>query len=172
MMDILKTLLFTVLVPGTVAGLVPMWLRGGWPLRGSPSSAIAGAVILALGVAIYLWCAWDFATAGHGTPSPTHPPRALVERGLYRHSRNPMYVGVLLAVLGQAVWALSGSVGIYALALAAMFHLRVVMFEEPVLRRSFGASYERYTARVPRWLGRRAVVDVADGAAAHPPGPA
>jgi protein-S-isoprenylcysteine O-methyltransferase Ste14 len=113
-------------------------------------------MILGAGVAIYLWCAWDFATAGRGTPSPTDPPRALVERGLYRFSRNPMYVGVMLAALGQAAWALSPWTFVYAVALAILFHLRVVMYEEPVLRRSFGAAYDAYTARVPRWLGRRA----------------
>jgi protein-S-isoprenylcysteine O-methyltransferase Ste14 len=105
-------------------------------------------------VGIYLWCAWDFATAGRGTPLPQDPPRALVARGLYRFSRNPMYVGVVTAVLGQALWARSAGIAAYAAVLVAMFHLRVVMFEEPVLRRSFGAEYDRYTAEVPRWFGR------------------
>jgi protein-S-isoprenylcysteine O-methyltransferase Ste14 len=155
-MNLLKSLLFTALVPGTVAGVVPMWLRGGWRLHGPPAAAITGGMILCAGVAIYLWCAWDFATAGRGTPSPTDPPRALVERGLYRFSRNPMYVGVTLAVLGQAAWALHIPIFVYAAALAALFHLRVVMYEEPVLRRSFGAAYDAYTARVPRWIGRPA----------------
>ncbi|HET7234316.1 MAG TPA: isoprenylcysteine carboxylmethyltransferase family protein [Longimicrobium sp.] len=160
-MDILKTLLFTVLVPGTVAGLIPAWIRGGWALRGPAWAVAAGGATLAAGIAIYLWCAWDFATAGRGTPSPTHPPRALVVRGLYRHSRNPMYVGVVLAVLGQAVWARSPGLFGYAAFLAAAFHLRVVVFEEPYLRRTFGAAYGGYVAAVPRWFGRGARRDEA-----------
>jgi protein-S-isoprenylcysteine O-methyltransferase Ste14 len=158
-MDILKTLLFTVLVPGTVAGLIPAWIRGGWPMRGPAWAIAAGGAILAPGIAVYLWCAWDFATAGRGTPSPTHPPRALVVRGLYRHSRNPMYVGVVLAVLGQAVWARSPGLFEYAAFLAAAFHLRVVVFEEPYLQRTFGAAYDGYVASVPRWFGRGARAD-------------
>ena len=154
-MNILKTLLFTVLVPGTVAGLIPAWIRGGWGLRGPAWATVVGGVVLAIGVAVYLWCAWDFATAGRGTPLPQDPPRALVVRGLYRYSRNPMYVGVMAAVLGQAVWARSAGLFEYSAFLAAAFHLRVVVFEEPYLRRTFGAAYDAYVAAVPRWFGRR-----------------
>lgn len=159
-MNILKTLLFTVLVPGTVAGVIPAWIRGGWGLRGPAWATILGAIVLAIGIAIYLWCALDFATAGRGTPLPQDPPRTLVVRGLYRYSRNPMYVGVMAAVLGQAVWARSPGVLAYAAGLAALFHVRVVWFEEPVLRRTFGAAYDGYVAAVPRWLGRRAAARV------------
>jgi protein-S-isoprenylcysteine O-methyltransferase Ste14 len=155
-MNVLKTLIFTILVPGTVAGLIPAWIRGGWRIHAPVWAAIVGGAVLLVGVAIYLWCAWDFATAGRGTPLPLDPPRALVARGLYRFSRNPMYVGVVTAVVGQALWARSPRIAAYAALLAAMFHLRVVIFEEPVLRRSFGADYERYIAEVPRWFGRRA----------------
>lgn len=155
-MPLFKTVLFTILVPGTVAGLIPAWIRGGWALRGPAWAATVGGIALLAGVAIYLWCAWDFATAGRGTPLPQDPPRALVARGLYRFSRNPMYVGVVAAVVGQAVWARSPGIAAYAALLAAMFHLRVVIFEEPVLRRSFGADYQRYVTEVPRWFGRRA----------------
>lgn len=161
-MNILKTLLFTVLVPGTVAGLIPAWIRGGWGLHGPAWATIAGGLVLAIGVAVYLWCAWDFATAGRGTPLPQDPPRALVVRGLYRYSRNPMYLGVMAAVLGQAVWARSGGVLAYAAGLAALFHVRVVWFEEPVLRRTFGAAYNAYVAAVPRWFGRRASLDMGE----------
>ncbi|HEU4559745.1 MAG TPA: isoprenylcysteine carboxylmethyltransferase family protein [Longimicrobium sp.] len=155
-MTLLKTLLFTVLVPGTVAGVIPAWIRGGWRIHAPAWAALAGGAVLLVGAGIYLWCAWDFATAGRGTPLPQDPPRALVARGLYRFSRNPMYVGVVTAVVGQALWARSGGIAAYAAVLAAVFHLRVVRFEEPVLRRSFGADYERYIVEVPRWFGRPA----------------
>lgn len=155
MSPIAKTLVFTVLVPGTVAGVVPAYLRGGVAIASpSPWRTAAGAAVLLAGAAIYAWCAWDFATTGRGTPSPTDPPRALVRRGLYRWSRNPMYVGVLLAIAGQGIWSASLATLEYAAALAVAFHLRVVLFEEPALRRSFGAAYDDYLARVPRWLGR------------------
>jgi protein-S-isoprenylcysteine O-methyltransferase Ste14 len=150
------TLLFTVLVPGTVAGVVPWLLRGRAPLP-SPLAAVdvmAGALAVVAGAALYAWCAWDFATVGDGTPSPTAPPRQLVRGGPYRWSRNPMYVGVLLVVAGQAAWARSPATWAYAAALALAFHLRVTLAEEPALRRAFGDGFDAYAARVPRWIGR------------------
>jgi protein-S-isoprenylcysteine O-methyltransferase Ste14 len=150
---ILKTLLFTIFVPGTVAGLVPYWIRGGWPGAAPAWATLTGGLVLAVGVAVYLWCAWRFATEGRGTPAPIDPPRVLVARGLYRFSRNPMYVGVLLAVLGQALWSRSGPLLAYAAFLAVAFHGMVVLVEEPILRRKFGAEYAAFTAGVPRWLG-------------------
>jgi protein-S-isoprenylcysteine O-methyltransferase Ste14 len=149
--NIVKTLIFTVFVPGTVAVYIPSRLRGAGP--GAISAiAMAGIVPIALGVAIYLWCAWDFATFGRGTPLPLDAPKQLVARGPYRLVRNPMYVGVLLAILGQALWFGSIATLWYALGVALLFHLFVVFYEEPALRRTFGESYARYTKAVPRWL--------------------
>jgi protein-S-isoprenylcysteine O-methyltransferase Ste14 len=171
MHPLLRTLLFTLIVPGTVAGLVPYWLRGGHPFLGGtgapPWRLWGGGIALLLGGLIYARTAWDFAMTGHGTPSPADPPRTLVARGLYRYSRNPMYVGVLLLVLGQAALAWSGGILVYAIVLAIAFHVRVVVAEEPALRKSFGAEYERYTARVPRWFGTPARSDSPRDAASH-----
>jgi protein-S-isoprenylcysteine O-methyltransferase Ste14 len=155
-MNLLKTLLFTILVPGTVAGWVPAWLRRGDAVHGALPAwqAAAGVMVVVIGAALYLWCAWDFAMAGRGTPLPQDPPRALVAGGPYRWSRNPMYVGVVAVVIGQALGFGSRRDAVYGVVLWAAFHLRVVAVEEPVLRRSFGAAYEAYLARVPRWLGR------------------
>lgn len=157
-MPILRTLLFTLLVPGSVAGLVPALLArvepDGWDLPLGRLGSVGWAPLL-VGVAFYLWCAWDFAAHGRGTPAPADPPRSLVQRGLYRHSRNPMYVGVVLVVLGEALLWSSILVLLYALALFIGFHLRVVLHEEPVLSRSFGPAYDEYRARVPRWLRAR-----------------
>jgi protein-S-isoprenylcysteine O-methyltransferase Ste14 len=163
--NILKTLLFTVLVPGTVAGFAPGWIRGAWPTDAPPWAVAAGTLALAAGLAVYVWCAWNFATVGQGTPLPLDPPRVLVARGLYRYSRNPMYVGVLLVIVGQAVWARSVPLLEYAAAVAVSFHLVVLLVEEPVLRRSFGASYEDYVSRVHRWFGRRPAGRVDEAAA-------
>ena len=98
--SILKTVIFTVLVPGTVAVVIPRNIASD---AGTPTlfSSI-GFLPMALGAAIYFWCAWDFATAGQGTPAPIDPPKHLVVRGLYRFVRNPMYAGVLLLLAGEA----------------------------------------------------------------------
>jgi protein-S-isoprenylcysteine O-methyltransferase Ste14 len=110
----------------------------------------------AVGVAVVLWCEWDFATFGRGTPFPLDAPKQLVARGLYRFVRNPMYVGVLLAILGQALWFESAATLWYAMVAALFFHLFVVFYEEPTLRRKFGESYAQYAKAVPRWMPKPA----------------
>jgi protein-S-isoprenylcysteine O-methyltransferase Ste14 len=151
----LKNLLFTLLVPGTVAVVVP-WMIGSAGSDASGSSSAAHRTLslapMAAGVCIYLWCLWDFATFGRGTPAPIDAPKRLVVRGLYHHVRNPMYVGVLFAILGWALYFSSARLLLYAAAVGAAFHLFVVVYEEPALRSHFGADYERYCSRVRRWL--------------------
>ena len=151
-----RSLLFTFVVPGTVGGYLP-WViarESGASLAASPPWRLLGAIGLGMGLAIYGWCVADFALAGRGTPLPLDPPRELVVRGLYRFARNPMYVGVLAVIAGQA--ALFGSIplALYAIVVFAIFHLFVIGYEERALRRDFGGAYERYCAEVPRWLPR------------------
>lgn len=157
----LKNLLFTLCVPGTVAVAVPLWLAAGRaPVTGIP--AVLSACALALGASIYLWCVWDFASFGRGTPLPLDAPRRLVVRGLYRFSRNPMYVGVLTLILGWALLFATPALLLYALGVATCFQGFVVLYEEPHLARVFGADYDAYRASVPRWLGpRRAPIPAA-----------
>ena len=152
---LLKTALFTVFVPGTVAGYVPWVLRNNAAIATHGiEEAVAIAVVLT-GVLIYLHTAfWGFAWTGAGTPAPIAPPKTLVVKGLHRFVRNPMYVGVLLAIGGQAWLFLSRRIAVYALLVWVMFHLWVLIYEEPTLRRMFGEEYERYCASVPRWLPR------------------
>jgi len=150
---ILKTLLFTVLVPGFVAGIAPSWVAPG-RRAASDALGVAGALILCAGLLVYLRCAWDFAYHGLGTPAPIDPPKVLVSRGLHRFVRNPMYVGVLGVVFGQAAWFHSRNILVYGICLWLAFHLFVLMYEEPVLREKFGESYEEYKRQVPRWLPR------------------
>lgn len=151
MLLFLKNLVFTLVVPGTVAVYVPWLIARGQPI-GSLGHVLTSSVLLVLGGAIYLWCLWDFATAGRGTPAPVDAPKRLVVRGLYRYTRNPMYVGVLSVILGWAVLFRTRSLFLYALAVGAMFHLLIVLYEEPHLRRAFGVEYEDYCSRVGRWL--------------------
>jgi len=150
---LLKNLLFTVLVPGTVAVYLPLMIAG----RRSPASGLVwaiGCLLLILGVAIYSWCVWDFATFGRGTPAPIDAPRKLVIRGLYQYTRNPMYLGVLTIILGWAVHFRAAVLLPYALVVGACFHLFIVLYEERHLQRAFGSEYEDYCARVGRWLPR------------------
>jgi protein-S-isoprenylcysteine O-methyltransferase Ste14 len=141
-------------LPGTVAGYVPFGiLRAADRLRLpelSPSSV--GASILAIaGAVVLLRCVWDFFAKGKGTLAPIDPPRVLVVSGLYRFTRNPMYHGVLALILGEA-W-LFGSVSLlkYAFLVLVLFHLFVVLYEEPALTSQFGESYRAYRRAVPRW---------------------
>ena len=153
---LIKTAVFTVLVPGTVGGYTPYRLLAGAPRRGDLGACrYLGLIPIALGAAIYLWCAWNFAVTGRGTPAPIDPPKELVARGLYRWVRNPMYVGVLSAVLGQALLFGAPAIAEYAVVAFAFFHLFVLFYEEPTLAAKFGDSYARYRRAVPRWLPRR-----------------
>lgn len=152
---LLKNLLFTLLVPGTVAVVLPHLLAGDRP---GPAGALrlAAVLVLALGGAIYAWCVWDFATFGRGTPAPIDAPKRLVVRGLYHWTRNPMYVGVLTVILGWALWFRSPLLAGYGALVFGMFQTFVVGYEEPALHSAFGAEYRAYCARVPRWLRRPA----------------
>lgn len=143
--------LFAFLVlPGVVAFLLPLSIAhgdGGWP----PFSAL-GAIPLSIGVAFLLWCVRDFYVVGKGTLAPWSPPVSLVTTGLYRISRNPMYVAVTLILLGWAIGFQSRGLAVYAVTVAIFFHLRVVLFEEPWLGRTHGQAFTDYQRRVRRWL--------------------
>lgn len=151
------SLLFFFVAPVTVAGYVP-WMFTRWqarpPLFDGAASRWLGAFFVACGAAMVIECFARFAIKGIGTPAPLAPTRHLVVSGLYRHVRNPMYVGVVLAILGQALWFGSFTLLKYAAVLWASFFLFVLAYEEPALRRQFGAEYENYHAQVPRWLPR------------------
>ena len=152
----LRTLLFTLLVPGSVLVLVPIALLAsgvGSTLRLGPARWV-GLPPLVLGLAIILWCFAEFIRRGRGTPAPYDPPRKLVSAGLYRFVRNPQYVGVLLVAVGEALLAEASILVGYAACLAIAYHLLVRYYEEPTLGRLFGNSYARYRDAVPRWLPR------------------
>ena len=149
-----KNLLFTLVVPGVVGVYLPLWLV---PDRAVTSQGLlfaAGLALLGMGGGIYSWCVWDFAAFGRGTPLPLEAPKKLVSRGLYRVTRNPMYLGVLSVILGWAALFAGSALLAYLAVVGLCFHLFVVYYEEPRLRRSFGAEYATYCSRVPRWLPR------------------
>src|SRR5688572_4179649 len=155
---LLRELLAFIALPGLVAFVAPLLLA--WPrVRSGPFNAIA-LVLLIPGVALLLWCVRDFFVAGKGTLAPWDPPRNLVSSGPYRFSRNPMYVGVSLILLGWAMAFRSSVLLLYAVIVMVAFHLRVVFGEEPWLARTHERKWNDYRSRVPRWLfpSRRAVV--------------
>ncbi len=154
---ILGTAIFLVLAPGTVAGFVPWWITR-WHVQ-SPAIArlpvrIAGALLVAIGLAVLLDSFARFALKGLGTPAPVFPTQHLVVSGLYRYVRNPMYVAVLAVIIGQAL--IFGSIHLVEYAALPWLgaHVFVVAYEEPTLRASFGPEYEAFCAAVPRWIPR------------------
>ena len=158
----LKTAIFTLLVPGTVAVAIPQVLAR---IRPHPTIQLdpqiarrVGTISILGGVALYLHTAVRFGTEGGGTPSPTDEPEELVTGGVYAYSRNPMYVGVLLVILGQAIRQRSLAIGWWGLGAWIGFHNRVIRYEEPHLAEKHGESFEEYRERVPRWVPGRSSV--------------
>jgi protein-S-isoprenylcysteine O-methyltransferase Ste14 len=139
------------LLPGTVAFLVPLLLLA----PGGPGSFVnwLGLIPLGLGSVLLLSCVREFYLEGRGTLAPWAPPQELVVTGLYRFSRNPMYVAVLLVLWGWALGFRSWSLAAYAVAIMVAFHLRVVFYEEPWLARTHHEKWMDYKTRVPRWFG-------------------
>src|SRR6266850_2072251 len=112
---------------------------------------VAGGVLVVLGGALMLACILTFGLAGRGTPALFDPPRRMVARGPYRFVRNPMYIGAVVALVGAALYYRSPALLAYAACFLLATHAIVVGYEEPRLRRTFGAEYEDYCRRVRRW---------------------
>jgi protein-S-isoprenylcysteine O-methyltransferase Ste14 len=159
-MLVLRSVFFTIVVPGTVTVLIPYLILtgsgGAWPMPWGALQYLALAPI-AVGAGILFRCIWDFARVGRGTLAPVDPPRELVVQGLYRYVRNPMYLGVLFLLLGEAAFFASDGLLYYAIAWFVMTHVVVVFYEEPALQRRFGESYESYCRSVHRWLPGRPI---------------
>jgi protein-S-isoprenylcysteine O-methyltransferase Ste14 len=151
-----RTILFTLIVPGTVLVAVPAALLASRLGPALPLGAArwVGLLPLVLGLAVIGTCFVEFVRRGRGTPAPYDPPRELVVAGLYRYVRNPQYVGVVLVVVGEALAARAGILLAYAALLAIGYHLFVRYYEEPRLGRVFGEAYARYRQAVPRWVPR------------------
>lgn len=146
----LRALFAFVAMPGMVAFAIPAaWL---WQSQALVLQRSWGLVFLAAGSAGLLWCVRDFYVQGKGTLAPWSPPQHLVVAGLYRYSRNPMYVCVLLILAGWAAAFASAALLAYGAVVALAFHLRVVYGEEPWLARKHGARWQAYASQVPRWL--------------------
>lgn len=160
-----RSLLVVVLIPGTVAGFVPLEIlhtTGGVSWPGLTTGSVLGGCLMVFGISILLFCVWDFFAKGKGTLAPFDPPRRLVVVGLYRFTRNPMYNGVLASLLGEAWLFRSTALLKYAALVAALFHVFVLVYEEPALESQFGDCYRAYRRAVPRWGFRLRPFAVAD----------
>jgi protein-S-isoprenylcysteine O-methyltransferase Ste14 len=151
----LGSLLFLAVAPGIVVGLIPWWLTSGWT-AGSPILVlqIVGWILIAAGVGALLWAFGQFVVEGLGTPAPTAPTQTLVIGGLYRYVRNPMYVSVLTAIIGQALVLGRWNLLAYAAIVWLLPALFVKFYEEPTLLRTYGEAYAEYRRNVPAWIPR------------------
>ena len=136
--------------------LLPQWLGFRVEMAGAAYWRWLAALPSVLGFAVALRCVWDFGRTGHGSPAPFAPPKRLVVVGFYRYVRNPIYVGAAAGWIG--LWVVFGRLSLKSVVTAAVallgVHLFVVLYEEPTLRRKFGADYEAYCRNVSRWWPR------------------
>ena len=145
----LRALTAFLVLPGIAAFALPLLIVTFDPWRGEMFTP--GLPVAFAGLALLLWCVRDFHVSGKGTLAPWDPPQKLVVVGLYRYTRNPMYVGVLTLVGGWALLFASPLLAFYTVILAIAFHIRVVVREEPWLERQFGDEWHRYRTEVNRW---------------------
>lgn len=156
----LGSMIFFVLAPGVVAGFVPWWLTG-WRVRQPLSSCavtplrVLGVALIAAGAVVLVQAFTRFVVEGVGTPAPIAPTQKLVVGGLYRYVRNPMYLAVLAAIVGQALVLSQPVLLAYAAAVGAAMAAFVHGYEEPTLADRFGAEFEAYRRAVPAWWPRR-----------------
>jgi protein-S-isoprenylcysteine O-methyltransferase Ste14 len=152
----IATAAFFVVAPGTVAGLVP-WLITRWEISESGPGwrmlQAIGVVLIAAGIIPPIHAFIEFVRAG-GTPMPIAPTRQLVVSGFNRYLRNPMYAGLLLAIIGQALLFASLDLVLYAAVVWLVTASFVRWYEEPTLTRQFGAEYLDYKRNVPAWRPR------------------
>ena len=153
---VLRSVVFSIAFAGTFIVYLPWAWFGAWrrPIAFGDLVAWLGFAAIAAGTSLVVACIVEFARRGRGTPAPMDAPRQLVVHGPYRYVRNPMYLGAVVALLGQLALAPSRGLAVYIAAWFAAISVLVVAYEEPTLRERFGVSYERYTRHVRRWIPR------------------
>jgi len=164
-MNLIRLIIFTALIPGLVVGYIPYLLRNYSEAFDIGVFKYFGLLLITIGIVLYVMSVLSFLFKGKGTPTiwfAKHlkfligeEPIKLVSSGLYKMSRNPMYLGVLNIALGQALFFESTMNLIYAGFLVVFFHLIVVLIEEPHLKKKYGQKYVDYTKQVSRWFGMR-----------------
>ncbi len=151
-----RNLFFTILQPGIIVGLIPYLIVGSaadtaWTDAFTSRHYIAIGMF-SVGLIVLLACIVGLAVTGRGTLSPADPTQELVIRGLYRYSRNPMYVGVMLMLVAGSLFFMDNGLWVYTVAVFVLFNGFILYFEEPRLMRDFGNDYAVYRRRVRRWL--------------------
>ena len=154
----LASTIFSIIAPGVVAGLIP-WLIAGWAAPDTGPYLIGllvglGGLVIGGGLFLLIDSFVRLVKEGNGTPTPWRPTKRVIDRGAYRFVRNPMYVGIIAIIVGQAILFASGWLVAFAAAVWLVLHIYVTMIEEPGLHRSFGSVYADYIATVPRWFPR------------------
>lgn len=150
----LRSMAWTLLIPGVVAGYVP-WRYFGLEAAVVDLSnplTVAALACMAGGSALLLACVYEFARMGRGTLSPVDPPRTLVAQGPYRYVRNPMYLSVGVILLGETLLTRRAALAVYAAVWFGLVNVFVIVYEEPWLRHRFGMSYDDYASTVGRWI--------------------
>lgn len=152
----MRHLISILLLPFTVTVLIPYWLISRYG-TGDPAPWVAGSGLLfaTIGLTLLGWCVWLFARVGRGTLAPWDPTTNLVAAGPYAYVRNPMISGVLMILLGEAVYFDSSALQWWAIIFLVINHAYSVFIEEPGLEKRFGQAYRAYKTRVPRWLPKR-----------------
>jgi protein-S-isoprenylcysteine O-methyltransferase Ste14 len=157
---LLGSLVFFVVAPGTILGLVPWWITS-WQMKpaflGNESTRFAGVGMIILGLVPLLSSFLRFAWDGLGTPAPIAPPKHLVVTGFYRRVRNPIYIALVIVLLGEALFFADGRVAEWAVVFWLGVFAAVLVYEEPTLREWFGEEYRTYCENVPRWIPRLTV---------------
>ena len=153
-MTVLTSILYFIFEAGVFALYIPLALLRHGPRIETGAISFLAIPLWLIGSIIILRCFWDFTFRGRGTPLPADPPRELVVTGFYRYVRNPIYVGALLIFLAHFLWFGYWNLLVYAIIVFVAFHTFVAYYEEPTLKRNFGAVYEEYCRHVPRWIPR------------------
>jgi protein-S-isoprenylcysteine O-methyltransferase Ste14 len=153
---LLRNFFFTILQPGIVAGLIPYWILGAEVNKTFTRSLqfyqYLAILSFLIGLVILFDCIFRFAVEGRGTLSPVDPTKKLVVKGFYKFSRNPMYVGVMLILIGEAIFFQTRSLLTYLLFIFIAFNFFIILVEEPRLRKDFDPDYYQYCRKVRRWL--------------------
>ena len=141
--------------PGFVLVYLPLWITRFRIPAGEPWwQMLLAAVLILAGVSPAFESIRRFVVVGRGTLVPTAPTEHLVVSGFYRRVRNPMYVGILIALAGEAILFERRAMVAYLAIVWLLVHLIVCFYEEPTLTRRYGDGYLRFKQNVPRWLPR------------------
>ena len=157
MKNLLKQI-FSFILPITVLVFVPLWIEKDWTIRVN-FSLFAGSILVLIGLMIMVVCISAFIRIGRGTLAPWSPTKKLVITGLYRYVRNPMILGVLIALIGEALGLRSLNILIWAASFFIINTIYFIVYEEPNLEDRFGNEYVDYKKNVSRWLPKRKPYD-------------